>query len=175
MLKTEVADKLQKLGFDYLAQSPIEELLKIYSTSYKGLFQEDMQKRLEKYGYNEPVKKKRITILTQILTKFLNPLVIVLLIIAGFSLFFGEKISAFLVSLMAIISVALSFFQEYKAGKEAEKLSEMVHTTATVYRNGKPREVNIREIVPGDIVDLFAGDMIQTSMGTMVSLPPQTL
>jgi ATPase, P-type (transporting), HAD superfamily, subfamily IC len=65
---------------------------------------------------------------------------------------------------MAIMSVFLSFIQEYRAGKEAEKLSEMVRATATVYRNGKPREVKIREIVPGDIVDLFAGDMIPADL-----------
>jgi Mg2+-importing ATPase len=88
----------------------------------------------------------------------------VLLIIAGFSLFFGEKISAVLVILMAAMSVFLSFIQEYRAGKEAEKLSEMVRATATVYRNGKAKEVKIREIVPGDIVDLFAGDMIPADL-----------
>jgi Mg2+-importing ATPase len=90
--------------------------------------------------------------------------VIVLLIIAAFSLYFGQPFSALLVVLMAIISVFLSFFQEYRAGKEAEKLSEMVRATATVIRNGKSREVKIREIVPGDIVDLFAGDMIPADL-----------
>jgi Mg2+-importing ATPase len=94
-------------------------------------------------------------------------LVIVLFIIAIFSLLFGGEnglISALLVFLMAMISVFLSFFQEYRAGKEAEKLSEMVRATATVYRNDKLREVKIREIVPGDIVDLFAGDMIPADL-----------
>jgi Mg2+-importing ATPase len=65
---------------------------------------------------------------------------------------------------MAIISVFLSFFQEYRAGKEAEKLSEMVRATASVIRNGESQEVKIREIVPGDIVDLFAGDMIPADL-----------
>jgi Mg2+-importing ATPase len=96
--------------------------------------------------------------------KFTNPLVIVLLIIAAFSLYFQQPFNALLVVLMAIISVFLSFFQEYRAGKEAEKLSEMVRATATVIRNGKSREVKIREIVPGDIVDLFAGDMIPADL-----------
>ena len=62
--------------------------------------------------------------------------------------------------LMAIMSVVLGFFQEYRAGKEADRLSEMVRATATVYRNGKSKEIPIKQIVPGDIVDLFAGDMI---------------
>lgn len=142
----------------------IDELFAKLSTSLKGLSDEEAEKRLEDYGYNEPARKKKRTILTQILSKFINPLVIVLLIIGGFSLFFGEKISALLVALMAVMSVFLSFIQEYRAGKEADKLSEMVRATATVYRGGKTKEVKIREIVPGDIVDLFAGDMIPADL-----------
>jgi Mg2+-importing ATPase len=155
--------KPQNWDFDYIGCSQ-EVLLEKFKTSSKGLHEQEAVRRLEEYGYNEPAKKKKRTILFQILSKFLNPLVIVLLIIAGFSLFFGEKISAILIIIMAFISVFLSFIQEHRAGKEAEKLSEMVRITATVYRNGKPKEVNIREIVPGDIVDLFAGDMIPADL-----------
>jgi Mg2+-importing ATPase len=141
-----------------------ESLLQFFDTSLKGLSEKEAIERLEKYGYNEPAKKKKRTVIFQIFSKFLNPLVVVLLIIAGFSLFFGEKISAILVILMAFISVFLSFIQEYRAGKEAERLSEMVRATATVIRNGKAREVKIREIVPGDIIDLFAGDMVPADL-----------
>lgn len=155
--------KPQNCDFDYIGCSQ-EVLLEKFKTSSKGLHEQEAVRRLEEYGYNEPAKKKKRTILFQILSKFLNPLVIVLLIIAGFSLFFGEKISAILVIIMAFISVFLSFIQEHRAGKEAEKLSEMARITATVYRNGKPKEVNISEIVPGDIVDLFAGDMIPADL-----------
>jgi P-type Mg2+ transporter len=155
--------KPQMPDFDYVT-TPVEVVFENLDTSAKGLSEAESEKRLEEYGYNEPARKKRRTILFQILSKFVNPLVIVLLIIAGFSLFFGEKISALIVILMAIMSVFLSFFQEYRAGKEAEKLSEMVRATATVYRNGKAKEVKIREIVPGDIVDLFAGDMIPADL-----------
>ncbi len=158
-----MANGKQNLNFDYIS-CPQEELFKQLLTSQKGLTDDEVSNRLEEYGYNEPARKKKRTVIFQILSKFLNPLVIVLLIIAGFSLFFGEKISAILVIAMAFISVFLSFIQEYRAGKEAEKLSEMVRTTATVYRNGKPKEINIREIVPGDIVDLFAGDMIPADL-----------
>jgi Mg2+-importing ATPase len=151
--------KQQIPDFDYTGCSQ-EVLFEKFKTSAKGLTEEEVRERLDEYGYNEPAKKKKRTILLQILSKFINPLVIVLLIIAAFSLFFGEKVSATLVILMAAMSVMLSFFQEYRAGKEAEKLSDMVRATATIYRDGKPKEVPIRNIVPGDIVDLFAGDMI---------------
>lgn len=155
--------KSQNWDFDYIGSAP-EVIFETLKTSQKGLSEQEVQERLQEYGYNEPAKKKKRTILVQILSKIVNPLVIVLLVIAAFSLFFGEKIEALLVILMAMMSVFLSFFQEYRAGKEAERLSEMVRATATVYRNGKSREVKIREIVPGDIVDLFAGDMIPADL-----------
>jgi len=161
--KTNGNKKSQNWDFDYINTSQ-EFLFEKLRTSAKGLSEQEAKTRLQEYGFNEPAKKKKRTILVQILSKFINPLVIVLLVIAGFSLFFGEKIEALLVILMAIMSVGLSFMQEYKAGKEAEKLSEMVRATATVYRNGKAREVKITQIVPGDIVDLFAGDMIPADL-----------
>jgi Mg2+-importing ATPase len=144
---------------DYSSTS-IDLIYKELKTSQIGLSDKEAKRRLGLYGYNEPAKKKRIPVVVQLLLKFANPLVVLLLVIAGFSLFFGGKISALIVVSMAVISVVLSFFQEYSAGREAEKLSEMVHTTATVVRHGRSREVEIKDIVPGDIVDLFAGDMI---------------
>lgn len=153
----------QILGFDYIGCAP-EVIFEKLNTSKRGLSEEEAAKRLKEYGFNEPAKKKKRTILVEILSKFVNPLVIVLLIIAMFSLFFGEKISALLVVLMAVMSVFLSFIQEHKAGKEAERLSEMVRATATVYRNGRAKEIKNKEIVPGDIVDLFAGDMIPADL-----------
>ncbi|MCX5687352.1 MAG: magnesium-translocating P-type ATPase [Candidatus Omnitrophica bacterium] len=157
------SEKRQNWDFDYTGCS-MEVIFERLNTSFKGLSEEEAKKRLLEYGHNEPAKKKKRTILIQILSKFVNPLVIVLLIIAGFSLFFGAKISAILVTLMAIMSVLLSFIQEYRAGKEAEKLSEMVRATATVFRNSRPKEIKIKEIVPGDIIDLSAGDMIPADL-----------
>lgn len=141
-----------------------EAALERLATSLKGLSEGEAARRLKEYGYNETAKKRKRTILFQVLSKFFNPLVIVLLIIAGFSLFLGERISAFLVSLMASMSVFLSFIQEHRAGKEAEKLNEMVRTSSTVIRGGRPKEIKARELVPGDIVDLYAGDMIPADL-----------
>ena len=146
-------------GFDFI-NSPVGRVFEYLQTSEKGLREEGIKGRLARHGYNRPVEKKKKSIPVQILSRFANPLVIVLLIISAFSLFFGEKVSAILIAFLAVTSVFLSFFQEYRASREAEKLSEMVHNTAAVLRNGKPREVKISQIVPGDIVDLSAGDMV---------------
>ena len=155
--------KISSPSFDYIGV-PIEEVFSKLKTSQKGLSEKEAKKRLEYYGFNEPARKKKRTILNQILSRFINPLVIVLIIICVFSLIYGSALSAFLVFLMILLSVFLSFIQEHRSEKAVEKLSEMVRTTATVYRNGRPKEINIREIVPGDIVDLFAGDMIPADL-----------
>ncbi len=155
--------KISSPSFDYIGV-PIEEVFSKLKTSQKGLSEKEAKKRLEYYGFNEPARKKKRTILNQILSRFINPLVIVLIIICAFSLIYGSALSAFLVFLMILLSVFLSFIQEHRSEKAVEKLSEMVRTTATVYRNGRPKEINIREIVPGDIVDLFAGDMIPADL-----------
>jgi Mg2+-importing ATPase len=155
--------KPQLYDFDP-SESTTETFFSRLETSEKGLTDKEAKSRLHEYGYNEPARKKQLGIAAQILTKFISPLNIVLIIIGGFSLFFGETISAVLVLSMIVLSVFLSYIQEYRSGREVEKLMEMVKTTTTVYRNGKPKEVNIREIVPGDVVDLFAGDMIPADL-----------
>ena len=104
------------IDFDFTA-SQGDVVLQKLNTSLKGLSEQEARQRLEEYGFNEPAKKKKRTILFQIFSKFLNPLVVVLLVIAGFSFIFNEKISALLVILMAVMSVFLSFIQEYRAGK----------------------------------------------------------
>ncbi len=81
--------KTSNPSFDYIG-SPIEEIFSKLKTSPKGLSEKEARKRLEHYGLNEPARRKKRTILTQILSKFLNPLVIVLVIICVFSLFFGS-------------------------------------------------------------------------------------
>lgn len=149
-----------KILLEQYSRETTDALFQLLKTSPKGLFSDQAKQLLEEVGYNEPVRRRKTPIVTQFLGKFLNPLVIVLLVIAGSSLYFGSRMSALLVLVMAFMSVLLSFIQEYKAGKEAEKLSEMVKATATVYRDGRVREIKMREIVPGDVVDLFAGDMI---------------
>ncbi len=143
---------------------PAAVVLEKLETSAGGLTQSEARERLELYGPNEPARKKKRTIFNQIFSKFVDPLVIVLVIIGAFSLFFGEEISALFVFLMVGISVMLSFVQEYRSGQAAEKLGEMVRSTTSVYRNGKEKELPMKEVVPGDIVDLYAGDMIPADL-----------
>ncbi|MCX5776991.1 MAG: magnesium-translocating P-type ATPase [Candidatus Firestonebacteria bacterium] len=155
--------KSQAIDFDCF-NCRFELLFAKLKSSEKGLTGKKARARLEEYGYNEPSKKKKRAIILNILSKFINPLVIVLLFIGVFSFFFSERISAYIVFIMILISVGLTYIQEYRSSKAAEKLSEMVRTNVTVYRDGRPKEIPIKEVVPGDIVDLFAGDMIPADL-----------
>jgi Mg2+-importing ATPase len=142
----------------------VSYLLETFETSFKGLSEKECIRRLEEYGFNEPAKRKKHAVVLQLLSKFLNPMVIVLFIIATSSFFFGEAIGGMIVIAMALVSVSMSFFQEYKAGREAEKLSEMVRANATVLRDGKMKDIPIRDVVPGDIIDLTAGDIVPADL-----------
>jgi Mg2+-importing ATPase len=61
---------------------------------------------------------------------------------------------------MVALSVGLRFWQEARADSAAQKLKAMIHVTATAVRGGAPRELPLRDLVPGDIIKLAAGDMI---------------
>ena len=160
-----VNNKIKPQVYDFdIVNCALDELLKRFSTSSSGLSSEEALTRAEEYGYNEPAKKKKRAFVLEALSKFLNPLVIVLLVIGSFSFFFGEKASALIVFILVMISVGITFFQERKSNKEAEKLSELVRTNVTVYRDGSGIELPIKELVPGDVVDLFAGDMIPADL-----------
>src|SRR5271165_4754914 len=63
-------------------------------------------------------------------------------------------------AMMVVLSVGLRFWQEARADTAAQKLKAMIHVTATVVRDSAAREMPLRDLVPGDMIKLAAGDMI---------------
>ncbi len=97
---------------------------------------------------------------TRLLHTLRNPLVILLAALAGISLATGDVRSAVVMALMVILGVGLRFVQESRADAAAAALRAMIKVTATVMRDGLPTEVPLRDVVPGDVIVLTAGDMI---------------
>ena len=95
-----------------------------------------------------------------LLLLFLNPLAIVLLIAAVFSAFLGQAVDATIIVLVVILGNAINFWQTYRSQRAIERLRETVTSTASVLRDGDWKEIPRREIVPGDIVRVFAGDLV---------------
>ena len=151
------------------AACPLPDLFAEFKSTPAGLTDDEVVVRRTAAGPNEPSRKRKRGLLLQLLSKLVDPLIVVLLVIAGASLFFGDRVSAAIVLGMSLISVGLSFFQEARAGRAAEKLSQVVRARATVLRGGRSLEVPFRDLVEGDVVDLYAGDMIPADLRVLQS------
>jgi hypothetical protein len=99
-------------------------------------------------------------LLLQFLRRFSNPLILILLAASLISALVQEVVSFVIITLMVLISVTLDFVQEYRAGKAAEKLRQLVQVRASVLRDGEARQVPLSEVVPGDVVLLSAGTLV---------------
>ena len=134
--------------------------LELLQSGPQGLSQEQAEQRLEEHGPNVVAQEKRHTWLHLLGHALLNPLVILLLVLATISLLTGDLRAATVMYGMVVLGVVLRFVQETKADAAAAKLKAMISVTATVVRDGTAREVPLEELVPGDVVKLSAGDMI---------------
>lgn len=139
---------------------PTEELLQLLQTTPQGLTSADAQQRIKVYGYNRLKAKKKTDSLTLLLKQFTSPIILILLFAAVLSYFLHDPTDALIILVIVFASGLLAFWQERKAANAVEKLLSIVEIKATVLRNGRPEEVPLEEVVPGDIVLLRAGDII---------------
>jgi Mg2+-importing ATPase len=137
-----------------------EAVLVDLRSSRAGLTQAEADARSRATGPNEIARERKQGWPTRVLKIIRNPLVILLTTLSIVSFSTGDARAGTVMAMMVALSVGLRFFQEARADAAAEKLKAMIHVTATVVRDGAPREVPLRELVPGDIVKLAAGDMI---------------
>lgn len=142
-----------------------QELAKEFSTSLDlGLTKQRYTKLEAQFGLNEITHEKRKPLFIRLLLTFKNPLILLLLVLTSISLFTGDIPTASIVTVMILISVFLRFTQEEQAYNAAEKLRSMVKTTCAVIREGKVTEVDVRNVVPGDVIQLAAGDIVPSDM-----------
>lgn len=125
-----------------------------------GLTTEQARQRLETYGENLPEKSHKKHWPLELLSRFKNPLVLILLGAGLVSAFTGELVGFAIIFTIVAVSIALDFLQQFRADKAVEKLSESVSVNCTLLRDGKQIKVPSKEVVPGDIVVLSAGDLI---------------
>ena len=143
----------------------VEQLYKELNTSINGLTEEEASKRLEKYGENKLAERKKKSNFIIFLNQF-NDLMIILLIFASvFSavISYIQKESyadSVIILIIVVINATLSFIEEKKADKAIEELNKMFITNNNVIRDGKKETIDVRKIVPGDIIELEAGDYV---------------
>ena len=137
-----------------------EVLLRDLRTSAAGLTQAEAEERARTTGPNEVAQEKKQGWPIRVLKIIRNPLVILLSTLSAISFLTGDARAGCVMAGMVALSVGLRFWQEARADAAAEKLKAMIHVTATVVRDGAAREIPLRDLVPGDIINLAAGDMI---------------
>jgi Ca2+-transporting ATPase len=130
------------------------------NTSAAGLSNQEAQRRLAKYGPNELQAAHRVSPWALLLEQFKNVLIIILLIATALSAFLGHEIEAIAIAVIVLLAVLLGFVQEYRAERAIEALRQMAAPTASVLRDGQEVEIPARELVPGDVIILRAGDKI---------------
>jgi magnesium-transporting ATPase (P-type) len=127
-------------------------VIKEFGSSPHGLTEGEVRRRLEEFGPNVFVEKKELGLFVQFLMHFANPLILVLIFAATISAFMGASTDAIIIFSIILFGVALDFYQEYSADRALKKLTETVKATAIVLRDGKEREIRIKDIVPGDVI-----------------------
>lgn len=137
-----------------------EDVLKQFNVSKSGLSENQVKENLDKYGYNQLTEKKKQTVMQVFLTQFKDLLVIILIIAAIISMATGNVESTLVIFAVIILNAILGTVQHFKAEQSLDSLKALSAPSAKVYRNGKKIEIQSKEIVPGDILILEAGDMV---------------
>lgn len=159
------------------AKNNLERTLSNLMTNQQGLDEAEVKERQELHGKNQVVHEKAPAAIVQLAQAFNNPFIFILLILAAISFYTDywmpleqgeetELAGVIIIVVMVLLSAFLRFWQEFRTNKAAEALKSMVKTTATVLRRkqdfSQPEksEVDIQQLVPGDIIFLSAGDMV---------------
>ncbi|MCE5325616.1 MAG: magnesium-translocating P-type ATPase [Planctomycetaceae bacterium] len=163
-LKPRVAKELAtvKVASEVIEAARIDAatVLEKLATTPKGLTSEQAQQRLEELGPNMVSREKRHTRLRLLGHAMVNPLVILLLILATLAWVGGDHSAAMVMTAMVVLGVVLRLVQESRADTAAAKLKAMIRVTATVVRDGAAIETPLAQLVRGDVIRLAAGDMI---------------
>lgn len=150
-------------------QKDIKAVMDDLGTSELGLSSNEAKKRLEEYGPNELKEKKRKTPLQMFIEQFKDFLIIVLILAAIVAGTVGKPTDAIAILAIVILNAIIGFVQEYKAEQAMASLKKMAAPVAVVLRDGLPVNIPAREIVPGDIVFLEAGQIVPADMRLMES------
>ncbi|MGD9974602.1 MAG: cation-translocating P-type ATPase [Desulfatirhabdiaceae bacterium] len=136
-----------------------EEVMNRIQSSVNGLDAAEARKRLDHYGPNELIEKKRKSWVMMFLDQFRDFMIIVLIAAAVIAGVIGDPADTIAIAVIVLLNAVLGFVQEYRAEKAMASLKKMAAASATVLRDGQPDIVSAEQLVPGDIVFLEAGNV----------------
>jgi P-type Mg2+ transporter len=138
----------------------------------EGLTSAEAARRLSQFGPNQVVTGGRFRVLRTGLGLLANPLVLILLAASIVSGIVGETLDAGIIVTIVLVSVGLDFFQIFHSEQAASKLQSLVTLTASVWRDAQLTDIPMRDVVPGDVLELRAGDLVpaDATLTTAVTL-----
>lgn len=126
----------------------------------KGLSFDEAQRREEEFGPNSIKKKRDLSLLKLAIAQFKSPLVYILFVAAGISVLIGKNTDAAIILAATLVNAAFGFWKEFKTRRTLQALKDVLRVKATVLRDGKKMVLLKKNLVPGDIVFISAGDKI---------------
>ncbi len=149
----------QKEAFDEVQDLSVPDTLDKLSASAEGLTREEVEKRLEEYGYNE-ITEKKVNPLVKFLIYFWGPIPWMIEIAAILSAVIHHWADFWIIAALLLVNAVVGFWQEHKAENAIELLRKRLALNAKVLRDGTWQVVPSRELVPGDIVRVRLGDIV---------------
>jgi Ca2+-transporting ATPase len=142
----------------WYGSDPDEVAARLDTTLATGLTAQEAARRLAESGPNELQAARGMPWWKLLLEQVRNVLILILLVAVALSAALGHATEAIVITIIVVFAVVLGFVQEYRAERAIEALREMATPTATVLRDGGPVDVPTRDLVPGDVMLLEAGD-----------------
>jgi len=166
----------------------VDEALKRLETSKDGLTEQEAKARLEQYGFNELKERKRRTPIQMFLDEFKDIFILLLIVATIFSVGIGyyelqqdpsmdaleTYADAIVIGIIVLLVAVAGFVQEYRAEKALDALKKLAAPKARILRDGKETIIPAREIVPGDILVLEAGDLVAADARLIESIELKT-
>ena len=152
----------------------VKDVLSELKSSLKGLTEDEANRRLLEYGYNELKEGKKISVLKLFFGQFNSFVVYILIAALVISLFFKEYIDFIVIGVILILNAVLGFVQEYNAEKSIQALKKLARHNVVVIRNEKLKKIESKNIVPGDVIVLETGDRVSCDARIIESNELQT-
>jgi Mg2+-importing ATPase len=141
-----------------------EEIFRDLNSSEKGLADSEVKERVKEFGKNTIKEKDKRTFIGILLSQFKSPLILILLFATIIAFALGEEVDAIIIFGIILISSLLGFYQEYKSDKALSALKKYITFKTKVLRDGEKTEVDVKDLVPGDIIFLNLGDVVPADL-----------
>lgn len=165
MKKLRHSDKIQvntefEAAFRRTASLSLDELLKQFKSSDHGLSETQVVKNKNVYGINDTSNQRVTSWITFLFHALIDEFIVVLLVLSFVSLILKDSLGAVIITVIALISVAIRFVQDYRAYLMSQKLKSLIHTMADVRRAGVVKSIVMNDLTLGDVVEIGNGSII---------------